>query len=267
MTRLKGAATIELARIRPDPDQPRKRVTTESVQELADSIRRYGVIQPISVRYLAAEDVYQIISGERRFRASKLAGLTAIPCVIHQPEDRDVQARQIVENWHRAQLHPFEIADSLAAMRDAHKYSQKQLAEVTGKREAEISKFLKLLELSPAVQKEGRNDPTGTLSFRHLYNIARLEPTEQAAMVTTVQGQKLTADATERRVKEQLARRHGAMRRGRPVTKVEYVTKKAKLTIVFRQQTVERKDILDALKESRDIASGKGNKLNIVRGK
>jgi ParB/RepB/Spo0J family partition protein len=266
VTRLKGAATIELTRIRPDAAQPRKRLDDESVEELADSIRRHGVIQPISVRYLASEDVYQIISGERRYQAAKVAGLPAIPCVIHVPEVRDVLVRQIVENWQRAQLHPFEIADALAVLRDANGYSQKDLAQETGKRESEISKFLKLLDLEPAVQKEGRNDPTGTLSFRHLYSIARLAPADQAPMAMAVKDEKLTVVATEERVKKQIAQR-GGMKRGRPITKIQYVTKKARLTFIFRQQSVDRQDILTALDEVRDIASGKGNKLNIVRVK
>jgi ParB family chromosome partitioning protein len=266
LTRLRGAYLIELSHIQNDPTQPRKQFDEQALTELADSIRRHGVIQPISVRYLIDEKVYRIISGERRYQASKLAGLETIPCVIHQPEDREVLGRQLVENWQRAQLHPFEIADSLAALRDANGYSQKQLALEIGKREAEISKFLKLLDLSPAAQKEGRSDPTGALSFRHLYSIARLEPDEQVSMVAAVQQEKLTVVATEERVKKQIARRQG-VKRGRPVTKVEYVTTKAKLTLVFRQQSVEKQDILAALNEARDIVNGKGPKLNIVRAK
>jgi hypothetical protein len=85
-------------------------------------------------------------------------------------------------------------------------------------------------------------------------------------MATAVQAEKLTVVATEERVKKHIARRQG-IKRGRPVTKVEYVTTKAKLTLVFRQQSVEKQDILAALNEARDIASGKGPKLNIVRAK
>jgi ParB family transcriptional regulator, chromosome partitioning protein len=258
---------IELGRLRPDPAQPRKRVDDESLEELAASIRRHGVIQPISVRYLLKEDIYQIISGERRYQAAKLAGSPAIPCVIHDPQQKDVLVRQVVENWQRAQLHPFEIADALAQLRDANGYSQRQLAKETGKPEGEISKFLKLLDLSPAVQKDARFDSSGVLSFRHLYSIARLNEEDQAAMAAAVREQRLSVVQTESQVKKQIERRKGIVKRGSPVTKIEYVTTKAKVVITFRKQAVDQKDILAALDEARDKAEEKKAKLNIVRAR
>ncbi|MGH7938790.1 MAG: ParB/RepB/Spo0J family partition protein, partial [Chthoniobacterales bacterium] len=248
---LKGAFLIEIVRLRPDPSQPRKHVDEDSLGQLAASIQRHGVMQPVSVRYLLKEDVYQIISGERRFLAAQRAGLTVIPCVIHAPEQRQVLVRQVVENWQRAQLHPFEIADALAQLRDANQLSQKQLAEETGKPEAEISKFLKLLDLSPAVQQEARVEPTGALSFRHLYNIARLEPGEQEAMVAIVREQDLSAVDTERLVRNNIERRSAPPKRGAPVTKIELLTSKAKVTLLFRKQAPDRNDILAALEEAR----------------
>jgi ParB family chromosome partitioning protein len=257
---LKGAFSIELARIRPDPAQPRKDFNDESLEELTTSIRRHGVIQPISVRYLSTEETYQIISGERRYQATKLAGLTTIPCIIHDPQQREILVRQIVENWQRAQLHPFEIADALAQLRDTNKFTQKQLADETGKPAAEISKFLKLLELAPAVQKETRADTTGILSFRHLYNIARLEPQEQEATAIAVREQGLSAVATEQLVRKTIERRTTSPKRGAPVTKIELLTDKAKVTLLFRKQAPDRRDILTALDEARKKAEAIGKK-------
>jgi ParB family chromosome partitioning protein len=265
--RLKGAFLIDIGRIRPDPAQPRRNLQDESLRELAASITRLGVVQAISVRYMAQDDVYQIISGERRFQATKLAGLPSIPCIVTNPEEDQILVRQIVENWQRAQLHPFEIADALAQLRDAKGYSQRKLAEQTGKPEAEISKFLKLLDLDPPVQNEARADTTGTLSFRHLYNVARLEPTEQAAIVSAVREQRLSATDTEKLVRKTIERRTAAPKRGAPVTRVQYVTTKAKVVLTFRKQTVTNDEILAALDEAREKAAGTKESLNIVRRK
>lgn len=263
--RLKGAFLIDIGRIRPDPSQPRRNVRDESLQELAASITRLGVVQAISVRYIPSDDIYQIISGERRYQASKLAGLPSIPCIVTNPDEDQILVRQIVENWQRAQLHPFEIADALAQLRDAKGYSQKKLAEETGKPEPEISKFLKLLDLDPAVQKDARADATGTLSFRHLYNVARLESTEQAAIVSAVREQRLSAVDTEKLVRKTIERRSVAPKRGSPVTRVQYVTTKAKVTLIFRKQQVSQDDILAALDEAREKASPIKERLNIER--
>ena len=200
-----GAFSIRIDRIRPDPTQPRRQFDATAHHELAASIKKLGVLQPITVRYVEADDIYQIITGERRYRAAQAIGLSEIPCWVKMPKSEEVLVHQIVENWHRKELHPFEIADALAQLRDANDYSQRQLATETGKPEAEISKFLKLLELSPAVQKEAREDATGVMSFRHLYNIARLKPAEQATVAATVREQGLSAVDTERLVKDEIA--------------------------------------------------------------
>jgi ParB/RepB/Spo0J family partition protein len=219
----------------------------------------------LSVRFLPDEDVYQIISGERRYQASKLAGLNTIPCLIHEPQQRDVLVRQVVENWQRAQLHPFEIADALSQLRDQNDYSQKRLAEEIGKPEPEISRFLKLLELQPSVQKDARNDPSGVLSFRHLYNIARLTPDGQSAMVAAVREQRLSAVETEKLVHREIARSMASPKRGAPVTRVQYVTTKARVIPTFRKQSVTNEEIVAALDEARDKARPTKEKLNIER--
>src|SRR5262249_40386661 len=140
--RLTGAFLIDRARIRPDPAQPRKNLDTVAQQELIASIRRLGVLQPITVRYIEAEDVYQIIAGERRYQAAKAAEIAELPCWVQSPQAKDILLHQIVENWQRADLNPYDLADALAVLRDANGYSQKDLARETGKPESEISRLL-----------------------------------------------------------------------------------------------------------------------------
>ncbi|HVG49197.1 MAG TPA: ParB/RepB/Spo0J family partition protein, partial [Rubellimicrobium sp.] len=100
----------------------------EALRDLVASITRLGVLQPIAVRYLESEDVDQVISGERRFQASREAGLAEIPCWVQTPKDEEILLRQIVENWQRSDLHPYELADSLARLRDANGYTQRVMA-------------------------------------------------------------------------------------------------------------------------------------------
>jgi len=264
---LGGAFLINLDRIRPDPSQPRTVFNAAALNELATSIRRLGVVQPISARYIPADDIYQIISGERRFQASKLAGLSTIPAVIANPDENEILVRQLVENWHRQDLNPFDLADSLVQLRDANKYSQKQLADVMGKSESEISKLLKLLDLAPDIQKQERARLDKALSFKHLYEIARLLPDEQVVVVAAAREQKLTAAQTGKLVSHTIQRRSLAPKRGAPVTRVQFVTTKARISIVFRKQSVTNDEILAALDEAHEKAAPIKEKLNIERVK
>jgi ParB family transcriptional regulator, chromosome partitioning protein len=166
--RLVGAFVIDLSRIRPDRAQPRKNLDTEQQRELNASVKRIGILQPITVRFIETENVYQIIAGERRYRAAKEAGFTEIPCWLRTPDEHDILLHQIAENWQRAELHPYDLADALASLRDAYGYSQKELANWTSKPESEISRLLSLLKLNPAVQQAARKDETGSFTKRHL---------------------------------------------------------------------------------------------------
>src|SRR5581483_6914863 len=105
-------------------------------------------------------------------------------------------------------------------------------------------KFLKLLELAPDVQSQARADRTGVLSFKHLYNVARLAPDDQAAILDAVREQGLSATQTEQLVRDTIERRTSAPNRGAPVTRVQYVTSKARVVLTFRKQTIEPADIL-----------------------
>src|SRR5262249_26319725 len=155
-----------------------------------------------------------IITGERRYRAASLAGLTEMPCWEQSPDDEDILARQVVENWQRADLHPFDLADTLARLRDEQHRSQKQIAELTGKPESEISTLLSLLKLRDSIQQQYRRDKSGILSRRHLENIAKLPVDIQEEFHAEVVEKKMTARQTEEIVQEKLEEHRGTRRPG-----------------------------------------------------
>jgi ParB family chromosome partitioning protein len=97
-SRLAGAYSIDVSRIQPDPKQPRRRLEAAAQADLVASVRQLGILQPVTVRFLESENIYQIVTGERRYRAAKEAGLTEIPCWIQTPKEEDVLVHQIVEN-------------------------------------------------------------------------------------------------------------------------------------------------------------------------
>ena len=224
-----------------------------ALKELADSIQQLGILQPITVRYIADDQIYQIISGERRYQAALQAGLTEIPCWVQTPEERQILVRQVVENWQRAELHPFEIADSLAALRDTWGYSQTELAALIGKSKGDVSKFLSLLTLDPAIAKQCRDDTSGTLTRKHLEALARTPKSAQADVLKQVSEQHLTAKETERIVRDVVARHSGKKHQGAPVGKIfRFATLKATVTVQLRKASVDSADILEALDAARD---------------
>ncbi len=214
-------------------------------------MKTHGILQPITVRYLESHNLYQIITGERRYQAAKEAGLREIPCWIQTPKDKDVLVHQIVENWQRLDMHPYDLADALARLRDVNGYSQKQIAEATAKSEGEISKILAILDLDPAVQKLGREDTTGRITKRHLYAVRTLPAADQRSLIEKVRQDRLSADETEHLVTRKLETTRGIARPGAPVSYHRYKTDHATVSLTFRQKNVTTDDILAALDEAR----------------
>lgn len=215
-------------------------------------MRRLGLLQPITVRFIKEESLYQIISGERRYQAAKEIGLAEIPCWVQTPKNEDILLHQIVENWQRADLEPLELAEALACLRDANGYSQKQLAEATGKPESEISRLLSLMKLDPQVQRQAREAKPGTFTKRHLSAIARLAPQDQQELTTAVRERNLTAQHTEHVVHERTARARGIKTRGAPAAHVRrFFTSLAIVTVTCRKKQVTDQEILAALDEAR----------------
>lgn len=149
---------IELSRIQPNPDQPRREFDEESLNELAHSIREIGIVQPISLRQ-QANGLYQIIAGERRYRAAQKAGLTTIPAYIRTVEDEAAMEMALIENIQREDLNAIEIALSFKKLIEQYKLTQEQLSERVGKKRATIANYLRLLKL-PAEVQIGLRDKT-----------------------------------------------------------------------------------------------------------
>lgn len=142
---------IELSKIHPNPDQPRSVFEEEALEELATSIRSLGVIQPITLKEIS-RDKYMIISGERRYRASLMAGLDRIPAYIKTAEDDNVMEMALIENIQREDLNSIEIALAYQKLIDTYGLTQERLSDRVGKKRTTIANYLRLLKLPAEVQ-------------------------------------------------------------------------------------------------------------------
>ena len=142
---------ISLKFIHPNPDQPRRDFDEEALEELAASIRELGIIQPLSLRKID-RDNYQIIAGERRYRAAKLAGLESVPAYIRTANDAELTEMALIENIQREDLNAIEIALTFRKLIDQYNLTQEKLSERIGKKRATIANFLRLLKLPAEVQ-------------------------------------------------------------------------------------------------------------------
>ncbi|MBP1153261.1 MULTISPECIES: ParB/RepB/Spo0J family partition protein [unclassified Paenibacillus] len=158
---------IPLAQLRPNPYQPRKNFNEESIQELAASIKEHGVIQPIIVRSVLKG--FEIIAGERRFRATQVSGLATIPAVVKKFTDRQVMEIALIENVQREDLNAMEISVAYQALIDQFGMTQEELSVKVGKSRSHIANFLRLLQLPEEVKQYVSR---GTLSMGHAKAIA-----------------------------------------------------------------------------------------------
>ena len=147
-----GSLSLPISQVEPGLKQPRKRFDEESLQDLADSIRTHGVIQPLTVRRLAS-GYYQIIAGERRWRAAKIAGLTEIPAVIIEADDRKVMELGLIENLQREDLNPVEEANGYKVLIDEYGLTQEEVAQRVGKSRPAVANALRLLALPDPVHQ------------------------------------------------------------------------------------------------------------------
>lgn len=142
---------IDVELISPNPDQPRTTFDEEALEELAASIRELGIIQPLSLRKMGA-NAYQIIAGERRYRAAKLAGLKSVPAYIRTANDSELTEMALIENIQREDLNAIEIALTFKKLIEQYDLTQERLSERIGKKRATIANFLRLLKLPAEVQ-------------------------------------------------------------------------------------------------------------------
>ena len=158
-----GSVQLPISHVEPGLNQPRKRFDEESLADLADSIREHGIIQPLTVRRLST-GYYQIIAGERRWRAAKQAGLSEVPVVIIEADDRKVMELGLIENLQREDLNPMEEAEGYLVLLTDYGLTQEEVARRMGKSRPAIANALRLTSLPPAVREKLAD---GTLSAGH----------------------------------------------------------------------------------------------------
>lgn len=189
---------IELDLIEVNPFQPRTYFNEEALQELAGSITELGVIQPITVRKLEGNK-FQLVSGERRFRASKLIGNKTVPAYIRIANDQEMLEMALVENIQRKDLDPIEVALSYQRLIDEIDLTQEEMSKRVGKKRSTISNYLRLLKLDPIVQTGIRD---GFLSMGHGRALINIENSEdQLGVYEKIIQQKLSVRQTEQLVK------------------------------------------------------------------
>ena len=190
---------IKLSEIEVNPFQPRTDFDQEALAELADSIKLQGLIQPITVRRLNAHS-YQLISGERRLRASKLAGLTHIPVYIRSANDQQMLEMALIENLQRENLNAIEVALSLQRMIEECNLKQDELGERVSKNRSTVTNYLRLLKLPPAIQASIRE---GEITMGHAKALITIDdPTKQIYIHQHIIQQGLSVRKTEEMVRD-----------------------------------------------------------------
>lgn len=191
-------AEVPLSAVAPNPRQPRGIFDEDELEGLATSIRDMGLLQPLVVRR-TGEDRYELIAGERRLRASRIAGLTTVPAIIRDTEDTDLLKEALVENIHRVQLNPLEEAAAYQQLLEDFDVTQEELARRLGKSRPTISNGLRLLTLPPAVQ---RKVAAGVLSAGHAKAILALsDKRAQESLADRIVAEGLSVRATEEAVR------------------------------------------------------------------
>lgn len=193
---------IKLESIEANPYQPRTKFDEEELQELANSIKTYGLIQPVTVRPIE-NGKYQLISGERRFRAARLAGLTEIPAFVRTADDVQTVQMALVENIQRSDLNAIEIALSYQMLIDECHFTQSEIAEKVGKNLSTVSNYLRLLKLSTDAQVAVRDN---LISMAHARALVPIEDEQlQQKIVKQIEKESLSVRQTEALVKKMLS--------------------------------------------------------------
>ncbi|MBS7372565.1 MAG: ParB/RepB/Spo0J family partition protein [bacterium] len=190
---------IAIHLIKPNPDQPRTNFNEEALEELATSIREHGIIQPLTVR-AADAGTYMIISGERRFRAAKLAGLESVPAYVRTANDSQITEMALIENIQREDLNAIEIALTFRKLIDQYELTQERLSERIGKKRATIANFLRLLKLPAEVQLGLRDKTVDMGHARALLSVEK--PTQQLRLYNEILKKGLSVRQVEQRAKE-----------------------------------------------------------------
>jgi ParB family chromosome partitioning protein len=233
-----GAAEIPIARVSPNPHQPRQFISEESLAELADSIREHGVIQPLVVTQVGAE--YQLITGERRWRAAQLAGLATVPAIIKETTPQQMLELALVENVQRADLNPLEEAGAYRQLMDEFGLTQEEVAERVSKSRTAVANTVRLLRL-PEDVKEAL--AAGRISEGHARALLSLPTARlQRQALATIENRGLNVRQTENLVRRMQAAPEKPTSRPEPLS-------------------LQDRDVLEKFQ------SRLGTKVNLVRGK
>jgi ParB family transcriptional regulator, chromosome partitioning protein len=250
--RLRSAALIDLDRIAPDPDQPRKEFDEDAIERLAASLKEHGQLQPIAVRWSESMSRYLIVSGERRWRASLLAGRPTIAAVIIEGERTDSQVleMQLVENCLREDLQPIEQARAFRTLMDANGWPALRLAQALHMSESTIIKALALLTLPCTVQDQVES---GELAPSVAYEVSKLDDPEAQREVAA----RVVAEGLSRADTVEAVRKASGATKGRGASKARskrptvrtIKTTAAKVTVEFKR-AAEPAEVVAALREA-----------------
>ncbi len=191
---------IEIDKIKPNPFQPRNRFTEETLKELANSIAQKGVLQPVTVREVQYDN-FELVTGERRWRAAEMAGLNTIPAIIRSFEDEELMEVALIENLQREDLNPIEEAYAYQKMIEKFDITQKEVAERVSKSRSTVTNTLRLLNLPPSVQEIVSRE---TISMGHARALLPLETKKQAELAKKIVEEGLSVRKTEETVKKHL---------------------------------------------------------------
>lgn len=187
--------------IRPNPGQPRKVFKEEALQELADSIRQHGILQPLAVRRVGA--FYELIAGERRLRAGQIAGLSEIPCIVMNMDEQESETAALVENLQRQDLDYIDQARGICTLMERYTLSQEQVAKLLGKSQSAVANKLRILRHSNRVLEALRSCE---LTERHARALLRLESeAEKLQAISTIHRLNMSVARTEQYIESLLA--------------------------------------------------------------
>ena len=196
-TESSGSLSLPISQVESYSGQPRKHFDEESLQELADSITEHGIIQPLTVRKLSS-GYYQIIAGERRWRAARLAGLQEVPVIVMEADDRKAAELAMIENLQREDLNPMEEAAGFQSLIETYHMTQEEAAQRVGKSRSAVTNALRLLGLSPSVRKLVEENK---LTAGHARALVPLSPSLQESAANAIIAGGLSVRQTEALVK------------------------------------------------------------------
>ena len=207
----KSSLYLPISQVESCASQPRKQFDPDALADLADSIREHGIIQPLTVRKLQS-GYYQIIAGERRWRAARMAGLDQVPAIVIEADDRKAMELAMIENLQREDLNPMEEAEGYQQLMTQYNLTQEELAKRLGRSQSSIANKLRLLRLSPDVVSAIRENG---LSERHARAVLKLKDEEvQLAVIKRTAEKNLSVKDTERLVEKTLDKMYDEKRPG-----------------------------------------------------